>query len=281
MGENLFHDALSPMPVSTVDHSISSPEGKLFARSWQHTAPTDAPRSTFLLFHDSLGCVELWRDFPVQLAEATGLDVVAYDRLGFGRSDPHPGPLPTTFTHDEPATFVSSIRNDLGIERMIPFGHSVGGSMAIATAARFPEFCDAAITESAQAFVEDRTLEGIRAARIDFARPGQIERLARYHGDKARWVLSAWIDTWLAPNFAGWNFDDDLRETRCPVLALHGALDEFGSAAHPQRIARLAGGPSRAVLLDGCGHVPHREQPERVLQGVKRLLQPDASTSIS
>jgi pimeloyl-ACP methyl ester carboxylesterase len=260
------------MAVTPADHSISSPAGTLFARSWQPAIPPEPSRPTFLLFHDSLGCVDLWRDFPARLAETTGLAVVAYDRLGFGRSDPHPGPLPITFTHDEAKTSVRWIREALGVGRMIPFGHSVGGSMAIATAAQFADSCDAAITESAQAFVEDRTLEGIRAAQADFARPGQVERLARYHGDKARWVLSAWIDTWLAADFAQWNFDADLRATQCPVLALHGELDEFGSPAHPRRIARFAGGASRAVLRGGCGHVPHREQPERVLDEVDRLL---------
>ncbi len=269
------------MTVATAEHWISSPAGKLFARSWRPTTSTKALRPTFLLFHDSLGCVDLWRDFPARLAEATGLDVVAYDRLGFGRSDPHPGRLPITFTHDEPKTSVSFLRDALGIRRMIPFGHSVGGSMAIAAAARFADACDAAITESAQAFVEDRTLEGIRAAQLDFTRPGQVERLVRYHGDKARWVLSAWIDTWLAPEFASWNFDADLRATTCPILALHGELDEFGSSAHPERIARLAGGRSRARVLDGCGHVPHREQPDRVLGEIEHFLQADASVSIN
>ncbi len=269
------------MTIAPTDHWISSPAGKLFARSWRPTTPTTPVRPTFLLFHDSLGCVDLWRDFPAQLAEATGIDVVAYDRLGFGRSDRHPERLPITFTHDETETSVSIIRDALAIARMIPFGHSVGGSMAIATAARFADACDAAITESAQAFVEDRTLQGIRAAQVDFVKPGQVERLARYHGDKAPWVLSAWIDTWLASDFAGWNFDADLRATTCPILALHGELDEFGSPAHPQRIAALAGGRSRAVVLEGCGHVPHREQPERVLEEVKHFLQADASVSIS
>jgi pimeloyl-ACP methyl ester carboxylesterase len=58
----------------------------------------------------------------------------------------------------------------------------------------------------------------------------------------------------------------------CPTLALHGDDDEYGSVLHPERIASLARGPSRAVVLDGCGHVPHREQPRRVLDEVSRFL---------
>jgi pimeloyl-ACP methyl ester carboxylesterase len=48
--------------------------------------------------------------------------------------------------------------------------------------------------------------------------------------------------------------------------------DEYGSPAHPERIARLVLGPSRVVILDGCGHVPHREQPARVLGEVMQFL---------
>ena len=56
--------------------------------------------------------------------------------------------------------------------------------------------------------------------------PGQVERLARYHGDKARWVLDAWIGSWLHPGFASWTLAEVLPRVACPVLALHGALDE-------------------------------------------------------
>jgi pimeloyl-ACP methyl ester carboxylesterase len=203
---------------------------------------------------------------------ATGRSVVAYDRLGFGRSDAHPGPLPLTFIRDEAATVVPRLCETLGLDAIIPFGHSVGGGMAVATAARWPERCAALVTESAQTFVEDRTVAGLRAARLEFARPGQLERLARYHGAKARWVLNAWIETWLSPEFADWRLDDHLRAVRCPTLALHGDRDEYGSAQHPERIARLTNGPSRAVLLEGCGHVPHREQPMRVLAEVASFL---------
>lgn len=161
----------------------------------------------------------------------------------------------------------------LGLSMIIPFGHSVGGAMAIATAAHMPDQCAAVITEAAQSFVEDQTLSGIRVARSEFEKPSQLERLAKYHGTKARWVLDAWIDTWLVPAFAAWCLDDDLRAVRCPILALHGDLDEYGSSQHPERISRLTQGPARTVTLEGCGHIPHREQPARLLSEVVTLLQ--------
>jgi pimeloyl-ACP methyl ester carboxylesterase len=251
------------------DHWIVTDRGRLFAREW---APTDPPRlPTLLLFHDSLGCVELWRDFPARLAAATHRHVVAYDRLGFGRSDAHPGALPPGFIRDEAAN-VPRLCAQLGLGMIVLFGHSVGGAMAVATAARLPERCVAVVTLSAQAFVEDRTVCGLNDARAAFEKPGQLARLERYHGPKARWVLESWLETWLDPAFSGWSLDDDLRQVHCPALALHGDRDEYGSPQHPERIARLAQGPSRAVVLEGCGHVPHREQPERVLEEVARFL---------
>jgi pimeloyl-ACP methyl ester carboxylesterase len=87
-------------------------------------------------------------------------------------------------------------------------------------------------------------------------------------------VLDAWIETWLAPDFTDWCLDDVLRGVQCPTLAIHGDQDEYGSAEHPERIARLTQGPSRAVILEDCGHVPHREQPTRVLDEVTRFLAP-------
>ncbi|ATB36137.1 alpha/beta hydrolase [Cystobacter fuscus] len=255
--------------TSFTDRILETTAGRLFARLWGEPQ-RDAP--TLLLFHDSLGCVELWRDFPARLAATTGRAVVAYDRLGFGRSDPHPGCLTPDFMREEARTSVPALISQLGLGALVPLGHSVGGAMAVATAAHFPEDCAAVITESAQAFVEDRTVAGIRAAQAGFTAPGQVERLARYHGDKARWVLDAWIETWLSPGFATWRLDDDLRGLRCPVLALHGDNDEYGSPAHPERIRSVPAGPAHAILLEGVGHVPHREHPEVVLAHVAAFL---------
>ena len=96
-------------------------------------------KRTLVLFHDSLGCAELWRDFPEKLAVATQRRVVAYDRLGFGRSDACPGSLPANFIRDEAATSIPRLCQQLGFDAMIPFGHSAGAGMAIATAGHFSE----------------------------------------------------------------------------------------------------------------------------------------------
>ncbi len=255
---------------SSFDRYVETPVGRLFAREWK-AAPANG-LAPFVLFHDSLGSVEQWRDFPAQLAAATGRTVIAYDRLGFGRSDPHPGTLRNDFVQDEARSGLAPIRAAFAIDRMILFGHSVGGGMAIASGAAFPVETDAIITLAAQAFTEDRTLAGIEAARIAFEAESQVERVARYHGDKARWVLDAWIGTWRRPAFATWSLDDELRRLRCPVLALHGDHDEYGSNAHPERIAALAGGPARAVILKDCHHMPHREMPDTVLNLVRDFV---------
>lgn len=267
--------------IATSDHRVVTDRGTLFARVWEPRTAPEGADAAILLFHDSLGSVELWRDFPERLAIATGRAVVAYDRLGFGKSDPHPGTLPPTFVVDEAREMVPQLREGLrevlGREGLVPFGHSVGGGMAVATAAQLGDDCRALVTEAAQSFLEERTLEGIRAARDAFRRPGQVERLERYHGAKARWVLDAWIETWLAPGFAGWTLDAELARVRAPALVLHGDADDYGSVRHPERIATLTGGPSRLVVLEGCGHVPHREQPMRVLDEVARFLAPRAA----
>jgi pimeloyl-ACP methyl ester carboxylesterase len=249
---------------------IPTPAGRIHHRRWRPSRP--GAGVPLVLLHDSLGCVALWRDFPATLAEATGREVVAYDRLGFGNSDPHPGPLPSDFIEAEAEGAFRALVEHLGLGAFVLVGHSVGGGMAAACAAAFPGTCRALVTESAQAFVEPRTLEGIRASQLDFARPDRMKRLARYHGDKAAWVLEAWTGTWLSKGFRNWRMEGVLAKVGCPVLAIHGDRDEFGSLEHPARIVAWAGGPARQRILAGCGHVPHRERPGEVVSLILRFL---------
>jgi len=262
--------------VVAEDVWVDAGQGRIFARRWRRGNADRSADVPIVLFHDSLGCVELWRDFPERLAAASGRSVIAYDRLGFGKSAPHPGQLDGGFVRGEAGGTFRALREQLHVERFVAFGHSVGGGMAVACASTFPADCCALITESAQAFVEDRTIAGIRDARQTFAQAGQFERLKKYHGDKAAWVFSAWVDTWLSPSFLDWNLDEDLRRVRCPVLVIHGDEDEYGSVRHPERIGGLTAPNSTIEVLRGCGHVPHRERSDIVIELVGSWLEPVA-----
>lgn len=249
-------------PLVARDRRVPVPGGTAFVRDWRPHGARGAP---IVLLHDSIGCVEMWRDFPAALAAATARRVIAYDRLGFGRSDPYPGKLPPDFIAREGQETLPAVLAALDIGPFVLCGHSVGGGMALAAAAGADTACVAVIAMSAQTFVEDTTLDGVRAAQRAFVPEGPLfARLVKYHGDKTGWALDAWIGTWLDPAFAGWTLAPALARLRRPALVLHGDRDEYGTRAHPEMVARLVPG-ARIVLLETCGHIPYREHPARVL----------------
>lgn len=261
--------------IASRDQWVAHPRGRICARRW---CPPETPlqASPIVMLHDSLGCVELWRDFPAALSQATGREVIAYDRLGFGQSDPRTERPAMDFVSEEALLYFPAVCEQLGVRKFVALGHSVGGGMAIQCAAEFAAagaiHCEALVTLAAQVFPEDRTLEGIRAAREQFRDSRQIERLAKYHGDKTQWVLDAWIENWLHPGFSSWSLADVLPRVCCPTLAIHGERDEYGSTRHPGMIGQIGGGPTRVEILPGVGHVPHREQPTEILRMLAEFL---------
>jgi pimeloyl-ACP methyl ester carboxylesterase len=257
----------------TAERFVDVPGGSVYVKTFSPTA-ADSASTPVVLLHDSLGCVEMWREFPSLLAERLLRPVVAYDRLGFGRSSAREALPSMRFIEEEAEIGLPAVLDALDVGRFIAFGHSVGGGMAVLAAGRWPEACEALVTESAQAFIEDRTRQGIREAEASFEDPRVFARLARYHGEKARWVLRAWTDVWLSEEFASWSLNTDLPKVRCPLLAIHGANDEYGSVKFPEMICSLAGGPAQKLIIEECGHVPHREKLDIVLDAVSKLLEP-------
>lgn len=250
-------------------HHISSPLGIVFAQVWTHDLAKGAP---IVLLHDSLGCVALWKGFPSLLAQATGRTVIAYDRIGFGQSSAYSGALPLSFIADEAQRSFAAVRDYFGLEQYVLLGHSVGGGMAVNAAAAYPQQCLALITLSAQSLVEVHTTKGIRQAKLQFQQPEAMNKLHKYHADKAQWVLNAWTETWLSEEFAAWSLALCLPDVHCPTLVIHGALDEYGTEEHAQRIAQGVSGKATLVVLPECGHVPQREQTEHCLALIRQHL---------
>lgn len=251
---------------------ITAQDQEIYVKTWC-PAHKESDLAPIVLMHDSLGSVDLWRDFPPQLAAATGRTVYAYDRLGFGQSSPHPDLLNVDFVITEAEQVFKTVLDHFDIDHFLIMGHSVGGGMSVVIAATYPERCVGLITIAAQFEVEELTLAGIREAKLGFEQAGQIDRLARYHGDKAQWVLNAWTETWLSPAFRDWNLAAIVSEVDCPTLVIHGELDEYGTTAQPQQIFAGIAGQAELQILEGLHHMPHKEQPELVIALIAEFVQ--------
>ncbi len=257
------------MSPDVAEHAVDVPGGHLHVREWR---VPHADRAPFVLLHDSLGSVAQWKDFPEALATISGRPVIAYDRLGYGKSGAREALLGAHLFREEADTYFPAVMQALGVRRCVPLGHSIGGPMALVLAATHPELCEAVVSMAGQAFVEPMTLQGIRRMHAALDDADEFPRLARYHGEKTRWVLDSWPAVWFAPGFASWSLDAYLPHVTCPVLAIHGDRDEYGSTAFPERIATGVAGHAEMLILDDCGHFPHRSRTQAVLDRVVQFL---------
>lgn len=251
------------------ESKVDVPGGRVFVKQW--VPEFDSRKSPLILLHDSLGCVDLWRDFPAKLSEALSRCVLAYDRLGFARSDARDSLPSRKFIEEEASKYFPAIKEELSLRSYVLFGHSVGGGMAVNIASQDPD-CQAVVTVAAQAFVEDITVKGVEQAKQMSEQPGQIERLEKWHGKKAKWVLRAWSDIWLSAEFKDWSLKPAIQHVYCPVLAIHGDSDEYGSLAFPEFITENAGGRADMLIIENCGHMPHKEKPQEVISATRKFL---------
>jgi pimeloyl-ACP methyl ester carboxylesterase len=226
-----------------------------------------------VLLHEGLGSVSMWRDFPGRVAGATGREVVAYSRHGHGRSAPLRGPRPVRFMHDEALVVLPRVLDALGIARPVLLGHSDGGSIALVHAAASGRAVAGLVLLAPHVMVEDLSVASIAAARRAYAEGGLRARLSRHHDD-VEGAFRGWNDVWLRPEFRGWSIEEYLPRVQCPVLAIQGEDDEYGTMEQVDRIARAVPG-TQLLKLAGCGHSPHRDRPAEVLAAIAAFVAAD------
>ena len=239
---------------------------------YEWVGPQVPAAAVMVFLHEGLGSVAMWRDFPAHLCEALGLRGLVYSRPGYGRSTPRAagekwGP---DFMHRQAREVLPALLRELGVERPWLFGHSDGGSIALLHAAAFPDALRGAIVLAPHILVEEVSVTSIAKARETYLHTDLRQKLGRYHDDpdSAFW---GWNDVWLSAAFRGWSIEDEIAAIRCPLLAVQGLDDEYGTLEQIRGIARRVP-QTRLLELPQCGHSPHKDQPEKLIGAVKAFV---------
>ena len=229
--------------------------------------PPDA--APLVLLHEGLGSVGLWRDFPHELAAATGRRTVAFSRWGHGQSDPPPKRRTPAFMHEEALEVLPELLAELKIQTPVLVGHSDGASIALIHAAHHP--VTAVVAIAPHVFVEDMCLREIERAREAYDQGDLRERMTRHHRDPDA-AFFGWNDVWLDPAFPQWDITAELEKITCPLLLIQGEHDQYGTMAQLDAIEQRAAGPVRRVHLD-CQHSPPTERPSETIQAIAEFVQ--------
>lgn len=224
-----------------------------------------------VFLHEGLGSLAMWKDFPTACARAAGCRALVYSRYGYGQSDVLHSPRGVDFMHDEALKSLPELLDKLEIERPILFGHSDGASIALIYAGGTDRPLRGLILMAPHTIVEEISIHSIEAARVSYETTDLRARLTRYHSDPDS-AFRGWNDIWLDPHFREWNLDEYLHRVSCPVLAIQGEEDQYGTMEQIHRIRRAI--PSAELLqLKNCRHSPHRDQPAAVIERVARFVE--------
>lgn len=276
---------------------LTAAEGDLLA------APAGAPDAAFLLLHGFGANTRSWAATLPWLSD--GAVAVAFDRPAFGLTDRPLGPWLGGENPYGPAAQVATaigVLDALGLGRAVLVGHSAGGTIAVQTALEHPDrvaglvLVGAAVYAGGGAPAWSRPL--LRTPQFERIGPLVVRQLGGRQGED--FLRASWADptrigdaTWEAYrrplqvldwDRALWELVKASREpdlvpflgaVRVPVLVVTGAQDAIVPAEQSRDLARdLTGVPGGATLveLEGCGHLPHEECPERFREAVEAWL---------
>lgn len=237
--------------------------------AWIGAQRRHAPLLVFL--HEGLGSLAMWKDFPRRLCDALGWRGLVYSRPGHGISTPPAAAerLNIRFMHEQAHQVLPALLAALRVhDAPWLLGHSDGGSIALLHAAR--HHLAGCIVMAPHTMVEDLSVASIAQARDVYASSEMRPKLAKYHAD-ADAVFARWNDIWLSPGFRSWTIEDEIATIKCPLLAMQGRDDEYGTLEQIHGIARRVP-QTRLLEIADCRHSPHRDQPEVVIAAVKAFV---------
>lgn len=248
---------------------ISAGLHELYVKKW--ISKNTFHRPAILLLHEGLGCAAMWKDFPEKLSAALKMNVYTYDRLGYGKSGNLVEKRKPDYMHVEASVYLTHVLDALPEENVILLGHSDGGSIALMC--QHPKV-KAIISIAAHVMVEDISIAGIKQAAIPETQESIIRKLEKYHGTFARDVFNRWVDIWLSQAFRNWDIRPELSLLKCPVLAMQGSRDEYGTVRQLLDIKQYTKSVCRLIMFPNAGHSLHRDAESALLYEIKSFLNP-------
>jgi len=234
--------------------------------------PGDPEKPWLVFLHEGLGCVSLWRDFPEKLARRTGCRALLYSRRGYGRSDPLDGPREPDFMHHEALHVLPKLLAHFAIDRPVLIGHSDGASMALIFAASAADAARAVVLMAPHVFVEAMSQQSIARITETYETTDLRQRLARHHAHVDDAFLG-WSRIWLDPRFRTWSLGPECQKLQTPTLLIQGEDDEYGTLKQIDAIEVAAPARVQRLVLDRCGHSPHRDREDDVASAIEKFVE--------
>ena len=250
------------------------------------------PNQTAILFlHGFLGLGSDWLELAADLEE--DYFCILPDLPGHGRSAIAAEDTPIDM--DSTVSAIVTLLDDLGIDRTVLVGYSMGGRIALCLATKHPQRIEALVVESANPGIEDAREREARAG-LDDLRAEQIERKG----------LSAFVEQWYnAPLFASLQRQPErlaqlkqsrlahnprslaaalrglsvgkqkslwgeLGEMEMPVCVISGSLDDKYREIAALTAARIA--TCRYAVIPDAGHNTHQERPREFIALLRKFL---------
>jgi len=249
------------------DAAKTTPDGRF---SYREAGDPAAPAVVFL--HGIGGQAEIWRP---QLSAFPGWRRIAWDMPGYEGSAPLPEVTIATL-----AEALEGFLDQVGAERPVLVGHSIGGMIVQEFCARHPQAARAAVLAQTSAAFGEPDGEWQRefiAARFEPLDAGGTlpslaeEFVAGLVGDDpdpegvglARRCMAATPEPAyrsMMQALLGFDRRDGLARFQIPVLLVAGSKDESAPAEVMARMAKRIPG-ARYVCLDGVGHLVGVERP--------------------
>ena len=253
---------------------ITTPDGaKLHVTVWEADAGTyKEPARDVLLLHGWPNAGSVWRSLADALLLAENFRLVALDFRGYGRSDK----TDAGYTCQQFARDAQAVAEQMGLQKYVLVGHSMGGKIAQVMVSAQPAGFSALVLVTPGLLTPAPPTPDMAARAAMFGDVNQIQSLVSgwaarpLRHDAADLIAehaaqisrSAW-DGWLL-TMRGEDESANPVPANLPTLIVGGGKDTQRTAADLQELSQQIAG-SQLVFLPGSGHLPHLEEPESLV----------------